>query len=97
MTSRGCPYNCRFCARNALTYKTYRERSPDSVISELQEINDKYNSVFIVDDNFLTNKKRAHKIFDKILENPLELDLLIMGARVDSADRELYQKMNWRY
>jgi radical SAM superfamily enzyme YgiQ (UPF0313 family) len=93
ITSRGCPYNCSFCSRNALTYKTYRERSPENVVNELQEINDKYNSVYIVDDNFLTNKKRAHKIFDLLLENPLDIDLLIMGARVDSAERELYKKM----
>ena len=93
ITSRGCPYNCRFCARHALTFKTYRERSAENVVKELQEINDKYNSVFIVDDNFLSNKKRAHKIFDLLLENELDLDLLIMGARVDSAEKVLYKKM----
>ena len=93
ITSRGCPYNCRFCSRKALTYKTYRERSAENVVNELQEINEKYNSVYIVDDNFLTNKKRAHKIFDLIIENHLDLNLLIMGARVDSAERGLYKKM----
>ena len=45
------------------------------------------------DDNFLADAKRAHKIFDMLLERGTELDLLILGARVDSADKKLYTKM----
>jgi radical SAM superfamily enzyme YgiQ (UPF0313 family) len=93
VTSRGCPFKCRFCTRNALTYRTYRQRSAENVVKEIQEINEKYNSVFIVDDNFLADKKRAHKIFDMLLKIGTEIDFLIQGARVDSAERSLYKKM----
>jgi anaerobic magnesium-protoporphyrin IX monomethyl ester cyclase len=95
ITSRGCPFNCRFCTRynNIVKDWGYRKRSADNVVREIQEINDKYKSVAIVDDNFLADIKRAHKIFDKLLETGTTLDLIITGARVDSADKDLYKKM----
>jgi radical SAM superfamily enzyme YgiQ (UPF0313 family) len=93
ITSRGCPFKCRFCSRNALVYKTYRQRSAESVINEILEISDKYKSLAFVDDNFLADKKRAHKIMDNLIKNGNSLELLVIGARVDSAEKELYQKM----
>ena len=95
MTSRGCPSKCSFCAQYGNIIKNYgfRERSAENVVGELQEINEKYGSVMIIDDNFLADAKRAHKIFDMLLERGTELDLLILGARVDSADKKLYTKM----
>jgi radical SAM superfamily enzyme YgiQ (UPF0313 family) len=73
--------------------KSYRERSVANVVQEIQEIDEKYSSVMISDDNFLTNKKHVHKILDGLLEMGVDLDFYIQGARVDSADRELYKKM----
>ena len=95
ITSRGCPFRCRFCARysNFIEEWGYRKRSVENVVKEIQVINEKYRSVWIVDDNFLADIKRAHKIFDKLLENGINLDILIEGARSDSPDRELYKKM----
>ncbi len=93
ITSRGCPFNCRFCTRHVFSYKTYRQRSAKNVIDEIQQINEKYKSLMMVDDNFLTDKKRTHQIFDAIIEMKLDLDIIIPSTRVDAADRELYKKM----
>lgn len=93
ITSRGCPFHCRFCTRHVETYKTYRQRSAKNVVKEIQEINEKYRSVMIVDDNFFTDKKRIHKIMDELIEIGTDIDLLVLGARVDLVDRELYKKM----
>lgn len=95
LTSRGCPFRCRFCSKygNIREGYGYRERSAQNVVEEFQEINEKYGSVKIVDDNFLVNVKRAHRIFDMLLENGTDIDILILGARVDSANLELYKKM----
>jgi len=92
ITTRGCPYRCRFCTRHITSMKKYRTRSAENVLEELLEINDKYNSVMAVDDSFLADNKRAHKIMDGIIENGIEMDLYIQ-ARVDSYDQELYKKM----
>jgi len=95
ISSRGCPFKCRFCARlsNVIPNYGYRERSAENVVKEIEEISGKYRSAMIVDDNFLVNVKRAHKICDMLIERKNEVDLLVMGARVDTATRELYTKM----
>lgn len=95
MTSRGCPSNCLFCSRycNSVDGYEFRQRSAENVVDEILNIDKKYRSVMIVDDNFLFDKKRSIKIFDMLIKKNSEIDILIMGARVDSADRELYKKM----
>ncbi len=92
LTSRGCPFGCRFCA-NQLKNGPYRQRSPKNVLHEFRQIQDDYNSVMIADDNFLADTQRAHKIMDGLINTNSELELLITGVRVDSANRELYRKM----
>lgn len=93
ITGRGCPYNCSFCTRNALGYKTFRKRSVENVVNEIQEINEKYDSVMIVDDTFLADEKRADKIIDKLIETKIDAEIYIQGARVDTAKKETYEKM----
>lgn len=93
VTSRGCPHHCRFCTRHVVTYKRYRQRSAEDVVQEIREIGGTYRSVMIMDDNFLTDRKRANQIMDGIIESGIDIDLLIAAVRVDSADRKLYQKM----
>jgi len=95
ITSRGCPFSCRFCARygNTIQGYAYRQRSAENVVKEIQEIDQRYNSIMFVDDNFLADIRRAHKIFDMLLETGIDSDLMIMGARVDATNKELYTKM----
>jgi radical SAM superfamily enzyme YgiQ (UPF0313 family) len=95
ITSRGCPFKCRFCARhnNIIKGWNFRQRSVDNIVKEMLEINDKYGSVLIVDDNFLVDKKKAHILLDKLIQYRTNLNLLVLGARVDSADQEIYKKM----
>jgi len=92
MTSRGCPYRCSFCTRHIVT-STYRKRSAENVIEELRLIDEKYDTVGMLDDNFLQDKKRIFKIMDKIIESKIDLNIYIMGARVDSANIDLYKKI----
>ena len=95
ITSRGCPYKCRFCARygNFIDEWIFRQRSAENILKEFSEIDEKYGSVSIVDDSFLADKKRAHKIFDGLIEMGRDFDLWIYGTRVDFADKILYKKM----
>ena len=93
ITGRGCPYNCSFCTRNALGYRVFRKRSVENVVNEIQEINEKYDSVMIVDDTFLADEKRADQIIDKLIELEMDIEIYIQGARVDTANRNTYNKM----
>ncbi len=95
ITNRGCPFNCRFCSRytNVIKGWGYRRRSAKNVIEELKILDGKYRSVMVSDDNFLADVKRAHKIFDMILDIGLDFDLYILGTGVETADLNLYKKM----
>ena len=52
-TMRGCPYTCKWCSR-AVYGLSYRRRSADKVVEELQEIKEAYDpdSLWFVDDVF---------------------------------------------
>lgn len=92
VTTRGCPFNCRFCVSKSI-FHTYRSRSAENVLKELEEIDKEYDSVFIVDDNFLSEKKRAERIMDLLIEKKLHLEIWIAGVRVTDAEPQLFQKM----
>lgn len=95
MTSRGCPFRCRFCSRycNVFPRLNYRERSAENVVKEFIELNDEYDFITIIDDNFLVNKKRAHLIFDELIEYGTDTSIQILGTRIDCADKDLFSKM----
>jgi len=92
VTTRGCPFNCRFCVSKSI-FQKYRCRSAENVLKELEEIAQDYDSVFIVDDNFLSDKKRAEQIMDLLIEKKLRLEIWIAGVRVTDADKQLFHKM----
>ncbi len=61
MTSRGCPYNCSFCAKIT---KDVRLKDADEVSYEILSINEKYGfrAFMIFDDIFTLDKQRLLKI-----------------------------------
>lgn len=66
VASRGCIYNCTFCAAARSLNADYpvRERSEISIIKELNEIKEKYplvNSIRVLDDLFLKTKDSIQK------------------------------------
>lgn len=67
-SSRGCPFNCKFCTfnRNPLGEKRpWVGRSPQSIVKELEEIEAQY--VLFTDDHFAADIKRVEAICDLIL------------------------------
>ncbi len=63
MTSRGCPFRCRFCVYpQTLTGRRFRFRSVENVIRELRYIQENLpivRAVFFEDDTLSANKKRC--------------------------------------
>jgi len=94
ITSRGCPFACRFCSRPSLGAHRYRTRSIPNIIQEFREIASAgYRTIAIMDDCFPPPKERAHALFDALLKEHLDLRLYVTAARVDFADAALYAKM----
>jgi anaerobic magnesium-protoporphyrin IX monomethyl ester cyclase len=75
ITSRGCPYQCAFCASSHFFGKKVRARSVASVLNELEEIYNRYhfNAVAFVDDTFNRFPKRVIEICHGIIEKKLDL------------------------
>jgi len=94
-TSRGCPYNCYFC--NKLIFgRTWRPRSAENVIAEIEELVTKYHvkEIDIADDAFNVNLERAKKICDMIIENKWKIIIRCTnGIRANFVDEEFLEKM----
>jgi len=94
MTSRGCPFNCYFCATPSNWGRTMRGHSPERVVEEIEFLVDQYGAEFIwfYDDTFNYNPKRVHRIMDLILERNLNIKFC-NEFRIDAVDRPLLEKM----
>lgn len=91
ITSRGCPFSCRFCVCKGRL--PYRERSAENVVEEIKKLSkQRFRYLVFYDNNFLLNKKRARQIMERLIEENIRVKIVIQG-RVDSADLVLYQKL----
>ncbi|MBU4444053.1 DUF4070 domain-containing protein [bacterium] len=58
--SRGCPYDCEFCSITMLNGRKPRTKTSEQFLNELTSLYQQgwRNRVFVVDDNFIGNKKK---------------------------------------
>ena len=94
ITGRGCPFNCAFCAANAISGSRCRMRSTKAVLEELEEIYRRYGlaKIFFLDDTFTVSKARVWEICAGIAERKLPLEWYC-ESRVNTVDAELLDVM----
>jgi radical SAM superfamily enzyme YgiQ (UPF0313 family) len=85
LTTRGCPFKCKFCtfSLNPLGQKReYTERPVESVIEELKTVT--ADVVLFSDDNMFTNPARAERLCDLIIASGIR-KIFVVQARIDVA------------
>jgi anaerobic magnesium-protoporphyrin IX monomethyl ester cyclase len=93
LTSRGCPYKCKFCtfSLNPLGQKrNYTVRSLDSVMEELKTIT--ADIVMFSDDNFFTNPRRSRELCDQIIESGIQKRFIVQTRIEIARDTQLLEK-----
>ena len=68
--SRGCPFDCEFCDITKLFGRVPRTKSNEQMVSELEALHGAgwRGPVFLVDDNFIGNKREALRLLPAVAE-----------------------------
>lgn len=75
ITSRGCPFHCSFCAKTPLTGSTWRARSAESVLDEIEMLAGKFGirEIHFEDDNIALEEGRLVRMCEGLLERKLDI------------------------
>ena len=75
MTSRGCPFNCSFCASSTIWKRKVRFRSTEHVFREIRELKEEYGikNITFMDDSFTINSKKAVEFCNALINNKLNI------------------------
>ena len=94
VVSRGCPFNCAFCAQNSLLGKSIRYKNVDTAIEEIIELRDVYGAkgLWFQDSIFTANKKWVYEFCDNLNKNRINLPWGCF-TRVDCVDENLLTTM----
>lgn len=92
LTSRGCPYNCSFCAVRFVSTRKWRSRPPEDCIKELIKVRKDLKNLRIVtiyDDHPMFKKDHLKNFIKFYLDENINLPLNIINTRADSLDDEI--------
>lgn len=73
LSSRGCPYNCKFCTFNLNPLgqkREYSARNPASVVDEIANL--EANIILLSDENFAVDPRRSEAICDLIIARKIK-------------------------
>ncbi|HZP43681.1 MAG TPA: radical SAM protein [Candidatus Binatia bacterium] len=66
--ARGCPFNCEFCDIIVMYGRKPRTKTVAQIMAEVEEIHRLgFPNIFVVDDNFIGNKKEAKNLLKAIV------------------------------
>ncbi|MFC1817394.1 B12-binding domain-containing radical SAM protein [Thermodesulfobacteriota bacterium] len=93
IASRGCPYHCGFCFKQAADKKV-RFRSAKSVVDEMAHVVEKYGvkEIMFYDDTLTMNRQFVTDLCEDILSRGLTVKWEA-PSRIDTVDREMLTLM----
>lgn len=83
-TSRGCSFDCNFCAIWEFYERRTRFLSAKKIVDQMAACDEPF--IFVLDDNFLTNKRRATELCDELEKRGVKKYWLTQGRTDFAAD-----------
>jgi radical SAM superfamily enzyme YgiQ (UPF0313 family) len=96
ITSRGCPFNCCFCAVHLHMGKRFRAHSANYVLKHIEYVVEKFGvkNVFFEDDNLTLDISRFEAICDGLIARKIRIGWETPnGVRADCLNLNLLKKM----
>ena len=94
MTSRGCPYNCGFCASRNMWERKVRYRSINNILEEIEGLRRKYfvKNITFMDDSFTLKPERVKELCSALIQRRTNITWSCL-TRVDAISDELIYLM----
>ena len=96
ITSRGCPYECTFCASPQFCDRKIRFRTPENVVEEIEHLVKafKIKEIHFEDDNLTLRRDNVEKLCHLLIEKNINIKWACPnGIRADEVDQEIIQLM----
>jgi anaerobic magnesium-protoporphyrin IX monomethyl ester cyclase len=96
VTSRGCPYECTFCAAPKFCDRKIRFRTPENVVEEIKYLinNFKIKEIHFEDDNLTFDADNVKKLCRLLIEKKININWACPnGIRADNISPEIIQLM----
>lgn len=95
LITRGCPFQCTFCAVRSITGDTIRAHSATYIIEEIKRLKADFGikEVCFIDDNFLVFKKLIVDLCEQIIRLKLDIQWSCFGIRLDMIDETILNVM----
>lgn len=94
MGSRGCPFNCTYCASNIMWHRKVRYRSIANIIGEIKQVQQRYGTCqfSFEDDSFTANSKIIMEFCRQVIEQKLQINWSAI-TRINLLTEEMVRQM----
>lgn len=92
ISSRGCPYRCRFCACQKIARGIWRRRSVENIMEELRLlVSEGYRQFMFADDSFTVNPDRMVEFCQMVRQERMDIEWVFEG-RVDRCSYDMLRE-----